>query len=239
MALTGRGLLKWGIAGGLLLAIWIYRPWQYLPAHWNPRAPLELTHPMNQVTRWKLAQLNESGASCLEVLDSAPDNFLEYLALDDYTPIENCPLSNVVRVSETGVRFSSQFTIACPLLVRWIMFEYQQLVPLALSHLDSAIDQVDHLGTFACRNVYGRETGRRSQHATASAFDIAGFRLENGEDINILRDWDNPEAPTKADFLRDVHEAACGYFGTVLGPDYNAPHANHFHVDNSRFGLCR
>jgi hypothetical protein len=32
-------------------------------------------------------------------------------------------------------------------------------------------------------------------------------------------------------FLRDAHSGACKIFSTVLGPDANAAHKNHFHVD--------
>lgn len=32
-------------------------------------------------------------------------------------------------------------------------------------------------------------------------------------------------------FLRGAHDAACAVFGTVLGPEANAAHRNHFHVD--------
>lgn len=32
-------------------------------------------------------------------------------------------------------------------------------------------------------------------------------------------------------FLRDIHSGACGPFGTVLGPEANDPHRNHFHLD--------
>jgi hypothetical protein len=57
--------------------------------------------------------------------------------------------------------------------------------------------------------------------------------------VLVLRDWHNAAAPAKSAFLRDVHSAACGYFGTVLGPDYNQPHENHFHFDTGGFGFCR
>jgi hypothetical protein len=33
------------------------------------------------------------------------------------------------------------------------------------------------------------------------------------------------------DFLRAAHRAACKTFGTVLGPEANNAHKNHFHVD--------
>lgn len=35
----------------------------------------------------------------------------------------------------------------------------------------------------------------------------------------------------KAQFLHDAHAAACKIFGTTLGPEANAAHRNHFHVD--------
>lgn len=35
----------------------------------------------------------------------------------------------------------------------------------------------------------------------------------------------------KAQFLRAAHRAACKIFGTVLGPEANHAHKNHFHVD--------
>ena len=35
----------------------------------------------------------------------------------------------------------------------------------------------------------------------------------------------------RAHFLREVWRAACGPFTTVLGPEANRAHRNHFHVD--------
>jgi hypothetical protein len=42
-----------------------------------------------------------------------------------------------------------------------------------------------------------------------------------------------PSASTdpRARFLKDIHESACKVFGTVLGPEANNAHKNHFHLD--------
>ncbi len=43
------------------------------------------------------------------------------------------------------------------------------------------------------------------------------------------------------DFLRQAHHAACKIFGTVLGPEANSAHKNHFHVDmadRKGFTIC-
>ena len=38
-------------------------------------------------------------------------------------------------------------------------------------------------------------------------------------------------AAQKSEFLHAAHNAACQIFGTTLGPEVNAEHRNHFHVD--------
>ena len=49
-------------------------------------------------------------------------------------------------------------------------------------------------------------------------------------------------APDRAaEFVRKVHDDACSIFGTVLGPEANDAHKNHFHLDmkkRRRSALC-
>jgi hypothetical protein len=45
----------------------------------------------------------------------------------------------------------------------------------------------------------------------------------------------------KAEFLRGIHKAACTIFTTVLGPEANKAHKNHFHLDmaeRKNAGIC-
>ncbi len=35
----------------------------------------------------------------------------------------------------------------------------------------------------------------------------------------------------KSKFVKIVHDDACNIFGTVLGPEANEAHKNHFHLD--------
>ena len=48
-----------------------------------------------------------------------------------------------------------------------------------------------------------------------------------------------PVANPKAAFLRQVRDGACRSFAAVLGPDYNAAHRNHFHLDRGPYQVCR
>jgi hypothetical protein len=50
-----------------------------------------------------------------------------------------------------------------------------------------------------------------------------------------------PASERKAEFVAKVHDAACGTFGTVLGPNANAAHKDHFHLDmkaRARRAIC-
>lgn len=223
----------------LLLLFYLLRPWEAVPPDWNPWQPLSVNHRLTPVTRWKLLQLQTSPQACRTALATAPAEALRYTPLEDYTPMAGCPLENVVHIEKSEIEFNSPFIISCSWAVAWLMFERNELQRLALMHMDSHVDRIDHYGSFACRNVYNREQGRRSQHATASAFDIAAFRLANGERVSVLEHWGKPDAPGKSAFLRAFQDRACDYFGTVLGPDYNQAHANHFHLDTSNLGFCR
>ena len=40
-----------------------------------------------------------------------------------------------------------------------------------------------------------------------------------------------PAVIDRTEFLRGAHASACKIFGTVLGPEANNAHKNHFHVD--------
>lgn len=102
--------------------------------------------------------------------------------------------------------------------------------------LGSPVAKIETMGSYACRNVAGSE--RRSAHARAEAIDVSAFVLADGRRIVLKRDWDGGDAATR-EFLRVVHKSACKRFGTVLGPEYNAAHEDHFHLEGAGAKFCR
>ena len=119
----------------------------------------------------------------------------------------------------------------------WLEREVQ---PEALAIYGQEIARIEHLGSYSCRRLYGADEGPWSEHATGNAIDIAGFVLADGRRIGVLSGWGG--AGDDAQFLRAVRNSACNYFGTVLSPDYNAAHADHFHLDQQVRGfggVCR
>ncbi|TBU78489.1 extensin family protein [Phytopseudomonas daroniae] len=222
-------LLLFVVVGGPLA---LYRQWIDVPPRWNPWAPLDLRDAPNWLTSYKLGRLQNDPALCRRVLDTSS---LRYVALADSTPSADCPLTNTVRVQGSDVRLSSSFIATCPVAAAFALFEHHGLQPAAQQRFGQRVTQVDHVGSFACRSIAGSQ--RRSQHASANALDIVGFRLADGRRISVLRDW--PGSDEKSLFLRQVQQAACDSFNTTLGPDYNAAHRDHFHLDMGMFRMCR
>ena len=220
------------LAGACAVGVW--RGWVPLPADWNPWAPLDVRASPNLLTRYKLGRLQDDPALCDQVLVTSG---LRVSHQADTPADAACPLRNTLRVQGAAVGLSSSFLASCPLAVAFALFERHSLQPAAQAVFGQAVTRVDHLGSFACRNMYNREKAARSQHATANALDIAGFRLADGRTVNVLRDW--PQDNTDARFLRQVRDDACEVFNVVLSPDYNAAHRNHFHLDTGPWWVCR
>lgn len=222
------------IAGGLVaLAPWIQR---HLPPGYDPFTPLSVDDPPTLVTRFKLRQLANDPAACLAILQQAQAQGRITFSLPG--PVDGqCPLPSPVRIRQFGaVTLSSSFLASCPLALSSAMFVTQSLIPQA-RRLGAPLTRIDHLGSYACRNVYHRPEGRLSEHATADAWDISAFRLADGRRISILNQWN--AADKTQDYLRATFEQSCDFFGNALGPEYNAAHANHFHLGMRGFGVCR
>ena len=215
-----------------------------VPDAWNPWAPLDVSEPPNLLTGYKLQRASADRTACQAALSQAP---MEAVPLEDRRTGEGCGFDNALRISSTSVAVGEPFSLSCRAALSLAMWEAHALQQAAERHLASRVARIEHYGSYSCRNLYGREGGRRSQHATADALDIAGFVLEDGRRIRVLGDWAaaTPEAGeetstgAEAAFLRDVRDGACEWFDAVLGPDYNAAHADHFHFDRGRARICR
>ncbi|MCE8035949.1 MAG: extensin family protein [Halomonas sp.] len=216
-------------------AWWLFE--ERIPRQWHPWQPLYVEDPLTPVTKWKLHRLADDREACLEALGTAPEGALRMVPLDDHEPAPGCPLENVVRVHRSEVEFNDSFVVRCPLALAWVMYERQRLQPAAEALFGMRVAHVEHYGSFACRNVYGREEGRLSEHATAEALDVAAFHLTDGRRITLLEHWGSEDA--RGAFLRAARDGACDLFGNVLGPEYNRAHADHFHFGMRGFRLCR
>lgn len=208
--------------------------WLPLADRWNPWAPLDVRDQPNLLTGFKLWRLQHDPALCEQALQTST---LRYVHQADSGEGVQCPLSNALRIQGGEVAPSSSFLASCPLAVAYALFDIHALQPAAQAVFGEQVTRIDHLGSFACRNLYSRSAAPLSQHASANALDIAGFRLADGRRITVLGDW--KDQGRNGQFLRRVRDGACQQFNTVLSPDYNAAHRNHLHVDMGRWQVCR
>ncbi|UEM21424.1 extensin family protein [Skermanella mucosa] len=223
-----------GVMAGAAAAL-IYAGLVTVPPSWTPWGPLDLTEEPGAFTRIQLAGLKEEPGACFAALERAGVGAVP----QPRRPVENgCGLVDTARVGQVAAAYSSGFVATCPLIAALYLFERHVLDPAARLHLDSGVARVNHVGTYNCRNVYGRTVGRRSEHATANAIDIRGFVLDDGRIVSLARHWGDARSAEGA-FLREVNDGACRFFNAVLGPDYNAAHRDHFHLDMGRWRVCR
>ncbi len=207
---------------------------RHLPPQWDPRAPLDLTAPPNVITGLKLRRLSGDAEMCFLALETAPRAVRR---VPDRASDGGCPIENAALLPASISLRPNTPVVTCRMAAAWTLFERNTLQPAARAHLGAEIVAIRHLGAYACRNVNHASSGRRSQHATANAIDIAGFVLENGREISLTTQWRGEGG--EAAFLRSVRDGACRWFRAVLGPDYNAAHHDHFHFDMGTWRICR
>ncbi|MEE4154128.1 MAG: extensin family protein [Erythrobacter sp.] len=219
-----------------MLAILIFASYTWIKAHpeHDPSAPLDLRHPVGMATAPKLAALKADVSECRAVLERSD---VAYEALD---PAGDGECAREDRVRLEGYPLAPDTPpVTCPVAAALEAWRTKSVEPAALEIFGSGLAQIEHLGAYSCRRTYGSEDGPWSEHATANAIDIAAFVLEDGRRISLVGGWDGSEE--EAHFLRRVREGACDWFATVLSPDYNAAHADHFHLDQDDrwMGVCR
>ena len=219
-------------AFALLLAV---RPqWFHVRDAWNPFAPLHVEEPLNFLTRAKLWRVMQNDELCRSVLAGSD---LRYEAIADHETGPGCGFHNAVLVERGRVAIGEPLSLSCKSAVSLALWERHVLQPAALATFGEPLAAIEHFGSYACRNVYGRKTGRRSLHATADAIDVAGFVLASGRRIRIVNDWAGNGAD--AQFLREAHGGACRVFDAVLGPEHDHAHRDHFHLDRGAYRYCR
>lgn len=219
------------VAACLVLAL---RAWLADHPQHDPWAPLNLNDPPGWATPRKLAAMRADPAECRAVLDRSN---VAFTALDPAGDAE-CRRDDRTVLPDVPLRPAGP-AATCAVGAGLAMWMRHAVDPAARDMLGSPVAGVEHLGTYSCRRINGGNSGVWSEHATGNAIDIAAFVLADGTRISVLDDWGDAE---KGAFLRRVRDGACGMFGTVLSPDYNAAHADHFHLDQAERqfgGVCR
>jgi len=149
-----------------------------------------------------------------------------------------CGIKDAVLLREVdGIALSTPARITCDTaqaLKTWV----NTGVRPAVGDTGGGVQSLRVVAHYACRSRNNRPGARLSEHSFGRAIDIAGIGLVDGTEMTLLTDWDGQYATQ----LRAMWRAACGPFGTVLGPESDRFHRDHFHFDVADYrsgSFCR
>lgn len=212
---------------GVAAALWWCKDWLDAHPQHNPWAPISLEHPVGWATYRKLADLPRGQGVCGALLRQGG---VEFEALPGVGE-GSCRAPDRVRLADDATRSIALRPVgaapSCAVAAAFVLWMRDSVTPAAQHHFGQRVARVEHLGSYNCRPIAGG--GNWSEHATANALDISAFVLADGRRISLIDDWNGD--PARAAFLREVRDGACDLYATVLSPDYNRAHADHFHFD--------
>ncbi|MCT8159726.1 extensin family protein [Pseudoruegeria sp. SHC-113] len=153
--------------------------------------------------------------------------------------INGCGIADPVQVFEvSGVRLSNPARMDCTTAKALNSWTKDAVKP-TIGRLGGGISEYRVAAGYACRTRNNQPGGKISEHGKGRAIDISGFTLKNGQTITVLQGWNRK---TEGKVLRSLHKSACKPFGTVLGPNSDRFHRDHFHLDTARYrngSYCR
>lgn len=145
--------------------------------------------------------------------------------------VQGCGIEEPVRVTSVdGIRLTTPATINCTTakaLKTWInegmrpAFGNREVVELRIA------------ASYICRLRNNVRGAKISEHGRGKAVDISGFIMADGKEWSIAGDYNRT--------IRRAHKAACGIFGTTLGPGSDGYHEDHLHFDTANLDrpYCR
>lgn len=145
--------------------------------------------------------------------------------------VSGCGIDNAARITAVdGIPLSQPAVMDCQTaraFADWSVKGAQR----AVGRQGGGIAEFGVAAHYVCRTRNHRPGARISEHGKGKAIDISHITLADGDRISLIDHWDGPRAKSRA--LRRMHGAACGPFGTVLGPGSDGYHEDHFHFDTA------
>ncbi|MEM6535856.1 MAG: extensin family protein [Pseudomonadota bacterium] len=226
--------MRWRLIGLSLISFsLLFALHMVIPPQHSPFRPPDLNEPLGLATYAKLRHLKRNPLQCRDVLAAANVDF-SIMPADE--PAASCPLGETLVLERSMTRYNrAPMRFSCHQLAALYLWERRIVRPQAEKVFGTTLAEIQTYGTFSCRNIAGTE--KRSEHAYANAIDIYGFIMQDGERVDIRQHW--REKSPRGKFLARVHKGACRLFSVTLGPDFNADHADHFHLDMGSQTSCK
>lgn len=145
--------------------------------------------------------------------------------------LPGCGVRNPVQVVEvSGVRLSTAATMTCETaeaLRKWV----DNGVKKSVRRTGGGVAELRVAAHYSCRTRNHKPGAKISEHGKGKAIDISAIVLKDGTVVTLQKGWNDRRY---GKMLRQMHKRACGPFGTVLGPESDRYHRDHFHFDVAR-----
>ncbi|MDA9008912.1 extensin family protein [Alphaproteobacteria bacterium] len=221
------------LAAAIISLVAAMLTWQLMPSSTKSYLKNVARPYANKLITLRKSRTVTNGPLCTKKLTGRD---LEYQPVADRTNAKGCRISNAIRLSKVeGISLSKPATMTCEMALNLSTWVERFVQPEARRIFNQEVEKISHLGSYNCRTMRGNKT-RLSQHAFANAFDVSGFTLSQGKALNLERDWNSGGKEQK--FWRSIRKGACQNFDLVLGPDFDARHKDHFHLDAGFYKAC-
>lgn len=144
-----------------------------------------------------------------------------------------CGIAEPVSITGVaGVKLSRRVRLNCTAAVALADWVEGSAKPNAQRILSTSLIEMRPAAGYACRTRNSRKGARISEHGKGNAVDVSSFTFANGKTLTVEKDWRISGA--RQSYMRSLWKDACGTFGTVLGPESDRYHQDHFHFDVAR-----
>lgn len=234
------------------------KPEKKRPTTLGTRASEDERAPEKPVRKWTESEIVEARQSCTALLK---DVSVDYAEAEPIGGPEQCGIAAPVKVAAFGdtqpVSVEPKPVINCKVAAATVAWLDTKVQPAALQEFGERVVKIRNAASYACRRRNNKPDGKLSEHALGNALDVSIFTLASGKTVTVLDNWRSDKQETvleevvaaigsretpESRFLNTVHAGACEVFSTILGPDADKYHVDHFHLDLGRGGrylVCR
>lgn len=160
---------------------------------------------------------------------------IKFTVLDKITDPKGCLAERPLKLSalSKGIALSGEITARCEVVLALDNLISRVATPSAKLHLSKKLMEVKTSTSYQCRTRNGAKGAKVSEHGFANGIDITGFKFADDTvmPVSPKNDIASDDDLNAAKFQAAIRAGACAYFTTVLGPETNAAHKDHFHFD--------
>lgn len=138
--------------------------------------------------------------------------------------VKGCGIEEPVRVTSIdGIRLRGTATVDCATAIALKKWIGQGMRPAMIKE----VVELQIAGSYVCRPRNNVRGNKISEHGRGKAVDISAFVFADGTAWTVSGDYNRQ--------MRKAHKAACGIFGTTLGPGSDGYHEDHLHFDTAGY----